>query len=128
MRLLLDMHVFLWRLLDDPRLSKHAAGLIDDVVNELFLSSVSAFEIAAKVGIRKLKLPYDVPRFVEQGMTGNQIAPLPLTFRQTYGIATLPLIHRDPFDRLLIAVAIEEGLTLLTDDSTIGQYGVPLAW
>ncbi len=102
MKLLLDTHVFLWRLLGDPRLSHSADAMIDDIANQLFLSSISGFEIAVKVAIEKLKLPADVAGFIEAGMINNQITSLPVTFRHAYGVSLLPLIHRDPFDRLLV--------------------------
>lgn len=127
-RLLLDTHVFLWRLLGDPRLTANAEARVDDLSNQLFLSSVSGFEVATKVAVGKLKLPLDVAPFVDSGMARNQINPLPLMLRHAYGVASLPLYHRDPFDRLLIATALEEGLTLLTDDMEIRKYSVPTIW
>ena len=90
MKLLLDTHAFLWRLLDDPRLPHSANRLIDDVSNELFISSVSAFEIAVKVAIGKLKLPSAVRNFILAGMQENEIKCVPMELRHTFGLSNLP--------------------------------------
>jgi PIN domain nuclease of toxin-antitoxin system len=124
----LDTHVFLWRLSGDPHLSKTAEAMIDDLANELFMSSASGFEIAAKAAAGKLKLPTDVRSFVESGMSANQIRPLPLTFEHVYHVPSLPMIHGDPFDRLLISAALSENLVMITDDVVVRRYPVPTAW
>ena len=128
MKLLLDTHTFVWRLLDDPRLPQSTNDLIDDMSNQIFLSSVSGFEIATKFSVGKLKLPTDAANFIRIGIEENQIVELPLVMRHTVGVANLPLIHRDPFDRLLVSVALDEDMTLLTDDAEIRKYALKLAW
>jgi PIN domain nuclease of toxin-antitoxin system len=126
MRLLLDTHIFLWRLTGDIRLLPSTESLIDDPSNSLFFSSISAFEILLKASNGKLKLPTDPATFIENGLRANQIAPLPLQMKHTYEITKLPMIHRDPFDRLLIATAIAEGMTLVTADATLQTYPVAI--
>ena len=128
MRLLLDTHVFLWWTLGEPRLAPTALSMLVDPANGLFLSSASGFEIATKVGIGKLKLPTDVESFVADGMRRGRVDELPATLRHAYRVVTLPPHHRDPFDRLLIATALEEGLDLLTNDPEVRKYPVKTVW
>jgi PIN domain nuclease of toxin-antitoxin system len=128
MKLLLDTHAFLWWLLKDSRLPTTTLNLILDLNNELYLSGASGFEIATKVAIGKLKLPENVQTFVEKGMNQGQVQPLPIELRHTYRLATLPLHHRDPFDRLLIATALAEDMTMLTNDPEIQKYNLKIAW
>ena len=128
MRLLLDTHVFLWWLLADARLSPSATAALTDSANQLFLSSASGFEIATKTALGKLKLPSDVRTFVTAGMRQGQVTELSVTLEHTYPLDRLPHHHRDPFDRLLIAQAQTEGMSLLTDDAEIRRYNVPIVW
>lgn len=128
MRLLLDTHTFLWWLLNDERLSPTARTAILNVSNQLYLSSASGFEIATKVAVGKLKLPTSVESFIATGVLNGQIEELAITMRHGCRVERLPLHHRDPFDRLLIATALEEDLTLLTNDTEIQKYPVKLAW
>jgi PIN domain nuclease of toxin-antitoxin system len=99
-----------------------------DSSNQLFLSSASGFEIAVKAGAGKLRLPTNVEDFISSGMRQGHIEELPITLRQTYNLERLPMIHRDPFDRLLIAAALEEKLVLVTSDSEICKYPVQTTW
>lgn len=128
MRLLLDTHTFLWWLLNDERLSPTARTAILNVSNQLYLSSASGFEIATKVAVGKLKLPTSVESFIAAGVLNGQIEELAITMRHGCRVERLPLHHRDPFDRLLIATALEEDLTLLTNDTEIQKYPVKRAW
>lgn len=128
MRLLLDTHTLLWWLLGDARLSTTARGMLTDRTNHLVLSSVSGFEIASKIAAGKLKLPDDPEVFISAGMRDGGVSELPLLLRHTYRAGSLPLIHRDPFDRLLVAIAAVEDLTLLTDDHWLRKYPVATAW
>lgn len=118
MRLLLDTHVFLWILKNDPRLSD---GIKNKIMNaaEVYISSVSIWEIAIKVKIGKLQADVDE---VLAAIDESGFAELPLTATHVAGIAQLPVLHRDPFDRVLIAQAISEPLKLLTTDSALKQY------
>lgn len=120
MKLLLDTHVLLWALLDDPRLSEAQARAIGE--GDLYLSAASVWEIGIKRAIGKLDLPagiFDVAR--DAGCR-----PLPITWRHAETAAALPPRHSDPFDRMLIAQAICEGLTLLSSDAKFRDYEVDL--
>ncbi|HEX7835036.1 MAG TPA: type II toxin-antitoxin system VapC family toxin [Pseudolysinimonas sp.] len=120
MRILLDTHVLLWWLDDDPRLSKTFREAIRNPANEVWVSAISFAEIAVKQAIDKLDAPYISDELVaEQGMCN-------LSFGANHGrkVRELPLHHRDPFDRMLIAQAIEEDLVLATVDETFSRYDV----
>jgi PIN domain nuclease of toxin-antitoxin system len=119
MRLLLDTHVLLWWLADDPALSKQARRLIANEP-EVFASAASAWEIAIKRALGKLEAPEDLPAALAAG----GIAGLPIGFEHAAVAGALPRHHDDPFDRMLVAQAQHEGLTLLTSDARISRYGV----
>ena len=102
--------------------------MLTDPGNELFLSAASAWEISIKYGIGKLKLP-DLPEFyLPQKLLNNGIAGLSIEFAHVLQVHSLPLIHKDPFDRLLIAQAQTESLTLLTADPVLLQYKIDFIW
>jgi PIN domain nuclease of toxin-antitoxin system len=128
MRLLLDTHAFLWWVTADPRLSVKAADAIREPANERFLSAASAAEVAVKTSIGKLRIGLPVETFIGNGMRQSVTLELPVQIRHAYRMATLPLHHRDPFDRLLVATALEDGLVLVTDDAEIRKYGVATLW
>jgi len=119
MRLLLDTHVLLWWLADDPALSKRARALIANEP-EVFASAASAWEIAIKRALGKLEAPEDLPSALEAG----GIRRLPIDFQHAATAGALPRHHDDPFDRILVAQARLEGLTLLTSDARISKYAV----
>ena len=122
MRLLLDTNALLWWFADDPALGVPARAAIADPANATFVSSLSLAEIAIKQAIGKLRAPFISDDLIdEQGMSG-----LPFTSRHGRKVVELPLHHRDPFDRMLIAQALEEGLTIVTSDERFGRYGVPV--
>ena len=121
MRLLLDTHVLLWWLDDSPQLGTEARDLIGLGDNEVFVSAISAAEIAIKSSIGKLRVPADL----EQQLDDNAFAPLPLRLHHGLAVEMLPFHHRDPFDRLLIAQARCEDLTLVTADRMFAAYDVP---
>lgn len=120
MRLLLDTHVLLWWLDDSPALSAQARDLISLGATEVFVSAISAAEIAMKSSVGKLRVPADL----EQQLDRNAFTPLPLRLRHGLAAQTLPLHHKDPFDRLLIAQAQTEDLTLVTADRMLAAYDV----
>lgn len=128
MRALLDTHVFLWWILDDPRLSSRARRVIADGRNELFFSAASGWEIAIKAQLGRITLPEDPERFIPGQLACNGIESLPITLSHALHVHTLPLLHRDPFDRLLVAQAQLEGLPLVTADPHIPQYAVQIIW
>jgi PIN domain nuclease of toxin-antitoxin system len=124
MRILLDTHVWLWLLLEPQRLSVPAVGLLEDNSNELLLSAASAWEIAIKHAAGKLKLPVAPEMYVPDRMQRTNVLPLWITHLHATRVGGLPPIHRDPFDRLLIAQAQFEDLPVMTADPRFAPYGV----
>jgi PIN domain nuclease of toxin-antitoxin system len=121
MTLSLDTHTLLWWLEDPLLLSKAARKAIGDGKSTVYVSAAVAWEIAIKKALGKLDAPDDL----EAAMTANRFLPLPITIAHALAVTTLPLIHNDPFDRLLIAQARHEGFKLVSRDGYIGKYGVP---
>ncbi|MSP92121.1 MAG: type II toxin-antitoxin system VapC family toxin [Myxococcales bacterium] len=128
MRLLLDTNVFLWLGTNDPRLSAAARTHVVAPDNEVWLSAASAWEIAIKHGLGKLPLPAPVDVFVPEARTAMGILELPIDEASALAVARLPAIHRDPFDRLLVAQAIVHGLTLVTADEVLQRYPTRWVW
>jgi PIN domain nuclease of toxin-antitoxin system len=126
MRLLLDSHVFLWWVSDDARLSRPQREAISDGANACFLSHASIWELAIKASLGRLELPQSVGRFVSEQCELHGFQLLPITLDAVTRVETLALNHRDPFDRLLVAQAIESELTLATRDTALRAYGVPV--
>ncbi len=128
MRLLLDTHTFLWFVLNDPQLSGTARALIEDPANDIFISPANYWEIAIKVRLKKLDLfaPYD--DFMHRGIVGNDFEILPIEPKHTSLLTTLPQHHKDPFDRLLTAQALVEGLPIVSVDAALDPYGVNRLW
>jgi len=119
-RLLLDTHVFLWWLADDPALAERARGALADPGNDVFVSAVSGWEISIKRALGKLEAPESLDEFVEAA----GFLHLPVTFFHGEQAGQLPMHHRDPFDRMLIAQSQAEGMVLVTADERIRQYGI----
>jgi PIN domain nuclease of toxin-antitoxin system len=128
MRLLLDTHVFLWWTAEDTRLPKRVSALMTNIEHQLFFSSASAWEIAVKVNLGKLRLSSELDLFVIEQLTNNAISPLPIQIHHALRVATLPLLHRDPFDRMLVAQSLVENMPILTGDSQISRYPVATIW
>jgi PIN domain nuclease of toxin-antitoxin system len=128
LRLLLDACTFLWLAVGDPALSPAARAVIAAPENDLFLSSVSAAEIAVKVSRGRLRLAEVPDRLVPAARRRHRIAKLPLTESAALKLAGLPNLHRDPIDRLLVAQALTLRLVLLTPDVLIRRYPVPTLW
>jgi PIN domain nuclease of toxin-antitoxin system len=120
-RLLLDTHVFLWWRARDPQLTPRAVDAIASA-NQVYVSAASAWEAAIKIAAGRLALPEPF----ETGVRKSGFLPLPVDFHHAEHIAHLPLHHKDPFDRLLVAQARTEGLTLVSGDRRIGRYDVQL--
>ena len=127
-KLLLDTCTFLWAVRGDARLVATAAALFADPAHEVFLSAVSAWEIAVKHQLGKLPLADAPALYVPRERSRHGIEPLPLDEAATLMLAKLPAVHTDPFDRLLVCQAIHHGMTLLTPDPAIQRYPVPVAW
>ena len=128
MKLLLDTSTFLWIANDAPELSAHARELFVDPGNEVYLSSVSAWEMAIKYALGRLPLPEPPERFIRLQREQHGIEPLPLDEEAALHLTRLPLLHKDPFDRMLICQAIVHGLVILTPDQLIYQYPVRTIW
>lgn len=120
MRLLLDTHILLWWLNDDVDLPPRARLLIADPENDVFVSPMSLWEIAIKSGLGRLDA--DVEE-VRASALASDLAPLPFTLEHAVAVTRLPDIHRDPFDRALIAQARLQPLTLVTHDNVLAAYG-----
>lgn len=128
MNLLLDTHAFLWFIGDDESLSPTARAAITAAENQVWLSAASAWEITVKHGIGKLPLPEEPDRFVPTMRQRAGIALLPIGEAEVCQVHKLPRVHRDPFDRILIAQANCHGLVIVTDDGWIGRYPVRTLW
>ena len=128
MKVLLDTCTFLWMASGDGLLSEEATRLIIDPDNEVFLSTVSAWEISVKHALGRLPLPADPIHYLPKLRRDHAIDSLPLDEESTLYLGKLPPLHRDPFDRMLICQAIVGGLALLTPDEAITQYPVRALW
>ncbi|MFY9660536.1 MAG: type II toxin-antitoxin system VapC family toxin [Terriglobales bacterium] len=127
MRTLLDTHAFLWGISGDRRMSQHARDIFIGPSN-LLLSIASIWEILIKVQLGKLNLPQPAGPYIIRKLAENRIEVLPITLDHVLGIESLPLHHRDPFDRLLIAQSIEEGWPIITADPWFARYPVEVIW
>jgi PIN domain nuclease of toxin-antitoxin system len=124
MRYLLDTHIFLWWITDNSKLQKTTRDLISDKSNELFLSSASLWEIMIKSKLSKIDLPDDPKTYLKKQVEINSINILNITMEHSLETYDLPEIHKDPFDRMLIAQARVEKLTIVTSDFFIKRYEV----
>jgi len=124
---LIDTHVAIWFFNGSDTLSKTADRIICDFSNPIYISIVSVWELAIKTGIGKMKFDGKIAGFIRLAEK-NEITILPIKPTHLTALESLPLIHRDPFDRLLIATAIDEQMSLISADKNIAQYDVPLIW
>ncbi len=127
MRLLLDTHLLLWAAASavvEGALSAQAAALIDEETNELLFSPASVWEIAIKSGLGRADFAAE-PHALRRGLIDNGYTEVPITSEHAAAVRLLPPIHKDPFDRLLIAQATIEGVVLLTADAKVAAYGAP---
>jgi len=125
MKILLDTHLLLWAAGEPRRLSKQARTLIDNPNNELLFSVASLWEIAIKRGLGRKDFKVDA-RLLRRGLLDNVYRELPIISDHVVATESLPLIHKDPFDRILVAQATVEGVTLLTIDSLVSRYPGPI--
>jgi len=128
MRLLLDTHVFLWFIEGSVRLSKSAKDHIEDQSHDLYLSIASLWEMAVKISLGKLDVPQPFAEFMQSHLAMSSIGLFEISPQHTYAVADLPFHHRDPFDRLLAAQCLNEGLTLISSDGMFEEYGVKRVW
>ncbi len=131
MKLLLDSHALLWHANGDPQMSATATSLLVDPTNDLFLSMASVWEIAIKVGLKKLTLSAPFVDFMTRAITGYGLAVLPVTFDDCVAYERLPFPdpqHRDPFDRMIITHARRDNLSVVGVDSAFDSYGITRLW
>lgn len=128
MRYLLDTHTFLWWIVDDPQLSPRAGAIIRDPSNEIWFSATSAWEIAIKAQLGRITFEDDPVEFIPQQVAANGFRHLPIQSDHALHVSRLALLHRDPFDRMLVAQALIERMVLLTADQTIAKYDVQVVW
>ena len=128
MKLLLDTCTFLWLAADAPELSSTARDSCCDPGNDVYLSAVSAWEIAIKYRLGRLALPQPPARYVVSRRTWLQLKPLAFDEASAVHDALLPAHHRDPFDRALVSQAILGGMSIVTPDEAIGRYPAPVIW
>ena len=128
MKLLLETHAFLWFIGGSSELSSYAKGPIESEENERYLNVVSLWEMAIKVSIGKLDVPLPFTRIVRQHVTGNAIEVLSMEPEHLDEQRSLSFHHRDPFDRLIIAQAIQEEMPLVSRDDAFSDYPIQLRW
>jgi PIN domain nuclease of toxin-antitoxin system len=126
--LLLDTCALLWFLGDDPKLSVRAKTALEDPANRRWLSPIRLMEIALKVREGKLPLPDPYPVMFPRRLIANDIQLLPLEAGHIEPLTTLPMHHKDPFDRLIAATALVEGMTVVSSDTAFDAYGVSRLW
>jgi PIN domain nuclease of toxin-antitoxin system len=128
MRLLLDTHTFIWYVTDNPRLSTHVKLLIEDENNEKLVSIASIWEMAIKHSIGRLNFSLPFIEFVGQQLTVSNIGLLEINLQHIEVVASLPLHHRDPFDRLIIAQSMAEQIPILSVDAIFDAYAIARVW
>jgi PIN domain nuclease of toxin-antitoxin system len=126
-RVLLDTNAFLWWTSDPGRLTERARDRIT-TTDEVLVSHATAWEMAIKAGLGKLRLPAPVDRFFPEQLALNHFVGLPLTFRDLARVETLPHHHRDPFDRVLVSVALSSRVPVVSSDAALEAYGVDRVW
>lgn len=125
MRLLLDTHLLLWAAGEPDKLPEPARAAIEDRDNELLFSAASIWEVAIKATLGRKDFAAD-PHLLRRGLVEARYVELPVSGLHAAGVASLPPIHRDPFDRVLVAQAIAEGVVLMTVDGTVARYPGPI--
>lgn len=125
MKLLLDTHLLLWVAAEPEKLSVVALQAIEDPQNQLLFSPASLWEVAIKRGLGRADFTVD-PRLLRRGLLDNGYEELSITGAHAVAVDELPVIHKDPFDRILIAQSIVEGISLLTVDDLVAQYPAPI--
>lgn len=125
MKLLIDTHLLLWAAGEPERLPVAALAEIENTANELVFSSASLWEVAIKRGLGRADFTVD-PRLLRRGLLDNGYQELAVTGEHAVGVAALPPIHKDPFDRILVSQAIVEEITLVTVDQLVARYPAPV--
>lgn len=127
MRYLLDTQILLWALEDNPRLSGTARQILTNDSHQLYVSLASLWEMAIKISIQKLTLAQPLTAVIEH-LPEAGIAILPISTAHILAVEHLPLLHRDPFDRLLVAQAVVENLEVVSSDEALAQYPIVVHW
>ena len=128
MRLLLDTHAFLWWVEGEPALGRRATSAISDPDTEVLFSIASCWELAIKLSLGKLRLAQRLDRFLPDQLSVNGFSVLPIEVKHVARVASLPFHHRDPFDRILAAQALEEELAIVSADRVFRRYDVSVVW
>ncbi|SKA96418.1 PIN domain nuclease, a component of toxin-antitoxin system (PIN domain) [Prosthecobacter debontii] len=128
MNILLDTHAFIWWNEGDARISTHLHRELRDPANTLWLSMASVWEMQIKSQLGKLQLQKPLHLLIEQEMQVNRLRLLSISLEDIYSLARLPALHRDPFDRIIVSQAIAGGFHLVTNDTNIRGYHVPVLW
>ena len=126
--LLIDSHALLWFVWDDPNLSATAKALLEDPANQKFISVATCWEIAIKVGLKKLNLGEPATTFLPRELAANKFDLLAIELAHATFVESLPPHHKDPFDRLLVAQAMIEKLSLVSADAAFDRYGATRLW
>ena len=126
MKVLLDTQVWLWMQVSPERFSASSLTLLSEPENQLLLSAASSWEIAIKYALGRLPLPQSPQEYVPRRMRSSGVGALPIQHLHALQVASLPSHHKDPFDRLLLAQALTEGITLLTGDAQLARYRGPV--
>ena len=128
MNLLLDTHTYLWHAEGDSRLSQTASTCLQDINTQISLSVASLWERAIKINLGKLQLSQPFGSFANQAITGYSIRLLPIELGDCERVISLPLHHRDPFDRMIVIHAIHNQLSIVSADPQLDQYGITRIW
>ncbi|MEK7475900.1 MAG: type II toxin-antitoxin system VapC family toxin [Candidatus Coatesbacteria bacterium] len=124
MKLLLDTHILLWAMAGDERMRPAARRAITDSANTVYVSAASAWEIAIKAGLGRVRIPPNTSKWLPAEIERSQFLALPVTIDHALAVERLPRHHNDPFDRLLVAQAKADGLTLVTHDRNLCRYDI----
>ncbi|RKX69091.1 MAG: PIN domain nuclease [Spirochaetes bacterium] len=128
MKVLMDTHALLWAINGDEKLGKEAVKAFNNPETELFFSMAGYWEICIKISLGKLQLADDWVKIIEKEMNLNSIKWLQIQKGHLEALVNLPFHHRDPFDRLMVAQALCENMTLMTKDNEIGKYAISILW
>jgi PIN domain nuclease of toxin-antitoxin system len=128
MNYILDTHAFLWFISEDEQLSESASAIVRSRDNEIYFSAASAWEISIKTGLGRLSIQDELEHFLTDQLSLNQILPMPITLSHAAYTSKLPQIHKDPFDRILIAQSVVEDMPLVSRDGIMRKYDVKVVW
>jgi len=128
MKYLLDTHAFLWFVSEDNRLSSKAQSIIKNSRNDIYFSAVSAWEMSIKIRLGRLSIEEELEPFIIKQLSENNFSTLSITIFHSIYTSKLPEIHKDPFDRMIVAQSQVEDMPLISKDKNIKKYKVPVVW